>query len=454
MNRTFFLKKLLPALLLSAATLLGAASQETLTLEGVLEATKAHYPYLEEEEVLRSSLDNLEKTLWYAYIPQVSVQGNIQYQSHVPSLALRMSEPAEANPNPLTEEMLTSMTDRIVMPQIPKLQYQTYIQVTQLLWSGNRVSAGAGMIRSNIAEQSARAKADFEKVEDAVTELYFSLLMLDAQLRLQDNLLLEIARQRTKAENAFRSGTATENDLDEIAVEQLRAEQQRDGLREARASLLRTIGLYTGKSYPEETAAELPPEPLTPTLVGRAGGRFAPGRMTHLLLDAELGLAEAQYKAAFADMLPSVTAFARGGYGRPGLDMFAEKGQPFFIYGLTFSWNFGNFYNLGTKRLDLENARSLVELKRRAFEINARAEAEKLTSDAAQYEEMIIKDEEIVLRRARIARRAALGEEAGTVTGPERLRQESELAAARQTLEVHRVQRLRALYMAKRTLGD
>ena len=432
---------------------LSASAQETLTLGGVLADTKAYYPYLEEEAVLQSSRDNLEKTLWYAYIPQVSIGANVQYQTHVPSLALNLKEP-EGPADPITEQMMSSMLGRIEIPQIPKLQYNAFAQVTQLLWSGNRVSAGAEMIRANIAQQSAEAKASFEKVEDAVTELYFSLLMLDAQEKLQNSLIAEIGRQKAKAQNAFDNGVATQNDLDEIAIQEIKAQQQKEQLTESRATVLHTIGLYTGKSYdPETVTAEIPSVPMFDVAQADPDARFAPGRMTHQVLDANLRMAEANFQSAFADMLPSVLAFAKGGYGRPGLNMFAPKGQPFFIYGLTFSWDFGNFYNLGTKKLDLDNTRELVRLKRKAFELNARAELEKQQSEARQYDDLIKRDEEITGLRRRIAERAALQVESGTMTIPQKLEKETELTVALQTEEVHKIQRLRALYMAKRALG-
>ena len=176
--------------------------------------------------------------------------------------------------------------------------------------------------------------------------------------------------------------------------------------------------------------------------------------MTHQVLDAQVRTAKAVYDMSFADMLPSIVAFARGGYGRPGLNMFAEKGQPYFVYGLTFSWNFGNFYNLGTKKLDLENTRALVRLQRREFEINQRAKVEKLKSEAHQYETLIAKDEEIAALQRQISDRAALQQEAGTMTAPDRLEKLSALNAALQTRDVHKIQQLRALYMARRALGQ
>ena len=441
-------------LLILASSIAGTKAQETITLERVLSDTKAYYPYLQKEEVLESSLDNIEKTLWYAYIPQVSVSANVQYQTDVPSITIGMSEP-ESGGDPVLDQIMGKMVGRIQIPEIPKLQYQTYAQVTQLLWSGNRVSAGAEMKRANIAQKSAEAKAGYEKAEDAVTELYFSLLMLDAQIKLQDNFLTEIARQKAKVENAQSAGVATQNDLDEIELRRLKAEGQRDELQESRASILRLIGIYTGKAYdPDQTVAEIPSVPLLGTDTTPAtGSRYAAGRMTHQVLDAQLRTAKALYDASFADMLPTIGAFARGGYGRPGLNLFADKGQPYFIYGLTFTWNFGNFYNLGSKKLDLQNTRELVRIQREEFEINQRAKVEKLESEARRYETLIAKDEEIVSLQRQISDRATLQEENGTMTAPDRLEKLSALNAALQTRDVHKIQQLRALYMARRALG-
>lgn len=443
-----------------------AWSQEKITLRGILEDTKEHYPLLRQEKVLDASLENIKQTLYYAYIPQVSINGNVRYQSHVPSIALKMKEPGAGDDTSL-DPFVEKMMGRIVVPNIPKLQYQTYAQVTQLIWGGGRVKSGGEVARAAIAEQTARMKADYEKVEDAVTELYFALLMLDAQDKLQETYLTEINRQKAKAENGLNNGVVSLNDIDEIELERLKAEQQRATIKDGRATLLRTIGYYTGKNYnPESTEAVVPEIPMISLeraedrglghidqRAGKREERYAPGRMTHLLLDAKLQSAKATYEMSVADMMPQVALFARGGYGRPGLDFFSDKSQPFFVYGLTFSWDFGNLYHLNAKRRDLHNSEEMIRIGREAFEINTRAKVEKLRGEARRYRTLVDRDEEIIATYQRIADRANLMEEAGTMTAPDRLRKVGELNGALRTRDVHKVQLLRALYMAERELG-
>ncbi len=48
--------------------------------------------------------------------------------------------------------------------------------------------------------------------------------------------------------------------------------------------------------------------------------------------------------------MPKLGAFAQGGYGKPGLNMFDNEFSPYFLGGIRLIWNFGNLYTLNNDK--------------------------------------------------------------------------------------------------------
>lgn len=438
-------------------TSLGVAQSTPLSLDSVLSTTRQNYPTLAQGELTQASGVALREALWYAYIPQVSLEGRTHYQTDVTAMELKLKPAPEGEQTFPPDEMMKSVVGRIEMPGLPKFQYDAYVQVSQLLWDGGRVSAGARQVDANTAVELSQQKQEYEQVASAVQELYFALLMLDAQAKSQQVMMDELARQQTRVSNAIKNGVATQNDYDEVSLEVLHADQTMQTLQDSRSAVLRALGVYMGRELSPETTAEVPAYPILPAKkIGTDSHRqrIAPKRAVHALLDAQGDLADARYSSALADGMPTFALFARGGYGRPGLNMLNPQAQPYFMYGATFSWNLGGLYSIGKQRQVRTNTHRLIELKRDAFELATQAKLAEQQKDIDQYRRMLQTDEEILSLRKRISDRAEIQAEEGTITTTERLQKLSAYTVAQQTLDTHRIQLLRAIYAVKNTLGE
>lgn len=423
--------------LLGLCLSVGAIAQ-TITLEECLEQTRANFPLLDQKRVQQEMGESLSKALWYAYIPQLSLEGRATYQSHVTELDIEMPQLPGMPPMELD------------MPEIPKLQYQAYLQATQLLWDGGRVSAGVQRVKAETEAQQAEVEVQLRKVEEGVTELYFSLLMLEKQQELQQILIDELSRQERRITFALNNGVATENDLDLVRVEQLKADQRSEQLQLSRRALLDALSVYTGMELSVESRAAVPASPLLPSA---EGSRYAPQRPEHRLLDAKLRSADAAWQSYRAGGMPTLALFARGGYGRPGLNMMNPDPMGFYIGGVTLSWNFGKLYDYSAQQDKLKGTSLLIELQRQALEREIASREAQLSAEAKQYQALVDKDREIMALQKRIAERGALQEREGTLSTTDYLQQMSNYHAAEQTAGVHQLQYLRSLYRIKSNLG-
>ncbi len=308
-----------------------ALQAQNITLGECLEAATAHHPTTEQMQLQGKLGEELRKALWLAYVPQLSLEASANYLSDVVELDIKMPEVMGIKVPPPD------------IPQLPHFQYNTYLQVTQLIWDGGRVKAGTEAIKSETAVQQAETEVRSKKVRDAVVELYFALLLVDKQMELQKVVIEEFARQADKITSLLATGMASENDLDLVTVEQIKAKQTSDQLQQSRKALLETLSIYTGLKLSQGTVAQLP---SLPTLPSETGARVAPNRSEHLLLDSKIKSSSADWKAYLAKGMPTLALFARGGYGRPGLNMMNPDPSFYYIAGAKLSWNFGKLYDL------------------------------------------------------------------------------------------------------------
>lgn len=415
-----------------------ALQAQSITLGECLEAATAHHPTTEQMQLQGKLGEELRKALWLAYVPQLSLEASANYLSDVVELDIKMPE------------VMGIKVPTPDLPKIPHFQYNTYLQVTQLIWDGGRVKAGTEAIKSETAVQQAETEVRTKKVRDAVVELYFALLLVDKQMELQKVVIEELDRQADKVTSLLATGMASENDLDLVTVEQIKAKQTSDQLQQSRKALLETLSIYTGLKLSEGMVAQLP---SLPTLPSNTGSRVAPNRAEHLLLDSRLRSLSADWKVYLAKGMPTLALFARGGYGRPGLNMMNPDPSFYYIAGAKLSWNFGKLYDLSTQKKKLHQSQRLVELERASLEKEFQRELSEAYNEVERYETQITSDRLLVETLERVLNRTKKSEEEGTLATSEYLEQKSKLDAAKRTLEVDQLQLLRAKYRVQNRLG-
>lgn len=415
-----------------------ALQAQSITLGECLEAATAHHPTTEQMQLQGKLGEELRKALWLAYVPQLSLEASANYLSDVVELDIKMPEVMGIKVPPPD------------LPKIPHFQYNTYLQVTQLIWDGGRVKAGTEAIKSETVAQQAETEVRAKKVRDAVVELYFALLLVDKKIELQKVVIEELNRQADKVTSLLATGMASENDLDLVTVEQIKAKQTNEQLQQSREALLETLSIYTGLKLSEGAVVQLPSLPALPS---NTGSRVAPNRAEHLLLDSRLSSLSADWKAYLAKGMPTLALFARGGYGRPGLNMMNPDPSFYYIAGAKLSWNFGKLYDLSTQKKKLHQSQRLVELERASLEKEFQRELSEAYNEVERYETQITNDILLVETLERMLNRTKKSEEEGTLATLEYLEQKSKLDAAKRTLEVDQLQLLRAKYRVQNRLG-
>ena len=209
-------------------------AQETITLEDCYRLTRENYPTVKK-------LDLVAKTEGYtlananrAYLPQLSILGQATYQSEVTDLSKSVAGVLPLPPN-------------VSLPTIDKEQYKVVGEVSQLLYGGGAIYSQKAIAKAQSAVQAQAVETQLYSLKQRVSNLYFGVLLIDAQLS-QNRLNIEtLESQLKKAEVALKNGTTLPSNVDELKAEILRVRMQTTEYEATQATYLQMLSTFIGK---------------------------------------------------------------------------------------------------------------------------------------------------------------------------------------------------------------
>ena len=279
------------------------------TLEECQQAAEKNYPLIQQyglvEKTTQLTVANIQK----GCLPQVSTTAQATYQSDVTAWP---------------DEMKTMMSGMgIDMKGLTKDQYRVGIDVQQTIYDGGIIASQKRIAREQGKVQAAQNEVNIYNVRKRVNEMYFSLLLIDEQIKLNNDLQTLLAGNERKLESMTRRGTAAESDLQNVKAERLNAIQKATELASQKQMLQRMLSTFCGIEINNIQKPQVKAD--GGGLMAEGRGLMAENHRPELkALDAQIDVLNAQEKALNATLMPKVGVFAQGYYGYPGLNMFED----------------------------------------------------------------------------------------------------------------------------------
>jgi len=214
------------------------------------------------------------------------------------------------------------------------------VQVNQLIYDGGTVAATKRVVRRQTEAESRATDVTMYDIRSRVNELFFGILMLDAQLRRSELLQNDLALSRKTVDGMLQGGVANQSDIDAVAVEQVRAEQQTMSLRASRRAYLTMLGLFIGRELADTIVLKHPSEIREQHAISTQRPELAAFVARQRMIDAQRKVLDTQLR-------PKLSAFGLAAYHNRMMSLVQDK---FFAAGLTLSWDITPFY---TRRNDL-----------------------------------------------------------------------------------------------------
>ena len=406
------------------------------TLEECQQAAEKNYPLIQQYGLIEKTTELTVSNIQKGWFPQVSVSAQATYQSDVTAWPGEM------------KTMMTGMG--IDMKGLTKDQYRVGIDVQQTIYDGGVIGSQKRIAREEGKVQAAQNEVNIYNVRKRVNEMYFSLLLIDEQIKLNSDLQTLLAGNERKLESMTKRGTAAESDLLNVKAERLNVVQKATELASQKQMLLRMLSTFCGMEVREVRK---------PLVKADGGGMMAENRRPELkALDAQLGLLNAQEKALDAMLMPKVGVFAQGFYGYPGLNMFEDmmrhKWSLNGIIGARVTWNIGALYTRKNDKAKLQLQRDMTENNREVFLFNNNLEQIQQNENIARYRQLMANDEEIISLRSAVRKAAESKLAHGIIDVNDLVREINQEHAAYVQQSVHEIEMLKEIYDNKYTMGE
>lgn len=398
------------------------------SLEECRQAAEHNYPIIRQYDLIARTTELTVRNIQKAWFPQISVTAQGSYQNKV-----------TAWPENL-QGMFAQMG--IQLQGLSRDQYKVGIDVRQTLFDGGTIGSRREIARGEGAVQAAQTEVDLYKIGQRVHEMYFALLLLDEQLRLNADANALLRSNEAQLAAMLKSGTASAGDFENVKAERLSAEQQQTELLSQRQTLQRLLSLFCG--IPVDSIRR-PPVPNLPSGENK--------RPELRLFDCRLQLTDAQEKALDAQLLPQLGFFAQGYYGNPGLNLFEDMMKRRWswngIAGLKLTWNLSALYTHRNEKSKLRVQRELIENARQQFLFNNQLDETQQSENIRRFRAIAQRDGEIIALRTAVRKAAESKLAHGIIDVNGLLREINKENAAKTQQAIHEIDMLKAMYDLK-----
>ena len=410
-----------------------ASVAQAQTLEECQQAAEKNYPIIKQYGLIAQTTELTVKNIQKGWLPQITASAQATYQSDVVSWPENM------------QRMYQQMG--LNMKGLTKDQYKIGVDLQQIIYDGGAIGSQRSIARQEGKVQEAQTEANLYQVRKRVKEMYFSLLLLDEQIRLNDDVKALLLSSEKKLAAMVKGGTAATSDFDNVKAERLSVAQQNESLKSQRQMLQRMLSVFCGieVSNPEKPAAV-------------ETSASASNRPEIRLFDNQLKLAEVQEKALDTKLRPTLGLYAQGYYGYPGLNMFEDmisrKWSLNGIVGIKLSWNVGALYTHKNDKAKLKAQRDLIENAREVFLFNNNMEQIQQTENVSRYRTMMQGDDEIIALRTNVRKAAESKLAHGIIDVNSLLREINNENAAKTQQAIHEIDMLKEMYNLKYTNNE
>lgn len=412
------------------------ASAEEYTLDGIQQLARANYPAIRQFELIDKIADFSLANASSAWAPQISLSGQATYQSDVVSF-----------PESMTDVFSMLGVD---ISGLHKDQYKLALNIEQTLWDGGYTKSRKEAVLAEKEVSSKSVEVELYALVDKVNQLYFGILVLDEQLRLNDLASGILEDNRKIIRSYIDNGLAKPSDLAKVDAELIANSQQRTRICSSRKAYIQVLSVMTGRELSEEDTF-VRPEPVLYSDSPQSN------RPELKLYDAMALSIEADRTAVKSMLMPRFSLFAQGLYGYPGLNMFEDmmeyRWRPNFYVGVRFQWNISAFYTKRKTERRLDASVRQVELQRETFLYGKRIEQVRLNADIEQMREILEDDDRLINIRTSIREASESQLQNGTLLISDLLKDINDEHKARIDKSIHELEYLKKLYEMKYTLN-
>lgn len=405
-------------ILLLATLIFTGGIGDTLDLNSCYEIANVNYPLKKQSVYYSGIAERKIDNIGINYLPKITLKGWATYQSDVTKLNIS---------NPM-----------FVAPEIGNDMYKLSVDVNQLIYDGGSTSALKDVEKSQLLVEKQKVEVELYTLKQRINDLYFSILIL--QERIKSNLLLQedIKNKMKEIGSKIRNGLIPAGNIYILEAQLLQVEQELISIETDKQGAVSMLSELLGEKISGSDYFRIPDAQIT-------GTEFSDiNRPEYKLFDLQRNHFKNYSTLADIKNMPRINIFGQGGYGKPGLNMLEDEFRLFGLIGLSIQWSPFDWNSSNLDKQIYEINQNIIETQKETFDKNLKVSLEKYYSDIKKYEDILIKDDEIISKRKDIVTLTSAQLDNGTITATTYLTELTNLNQSELMKHTHQLQLLQS----------
>lgn len=386
-------------------------SQQRITLQQCMESAIIKNP-LHQQKGLNSESSELKlKDFEKDILPQVYINGKASYQSEVISLPFSI-------PN-------------MDIPEMSKDQYRVSLDVQQAIYRGGLLNHQKNMESIDRALDELEVDKNLYHLKKDVKSMFFAIILLDEQKVILASYKDLLNAKAAELSALVEEGMILESNLQSIKAEQIQIEIQLNDMNIQRKYLLNNLEILTQLDL--SNVVELVVENVN--IDGQEHNR-----LEYDILSSQQQKLEYSKKLIDVQKKPMISAYASGGYGRPGFNYLSDEFDDFYTVGINLKWKILHWkkFDNQKKMIDI-NIRNIETIKQ-DFNLNIQMALNMVNADIDKYQNQLNSDPVFIKLRSSIADNSSKQLSEGVITTSRYIEELEKLNQARINQKLHEIQ--------------
>lgn len=362
--------------------------------------------------------------------PALSFESQAQYQSDVATIPLTLPG--------------------VTLPKPPHDTYDAHLNATQRIYDPASASRRA-VERAQTAESQARVRTALYSITESVNSAFFTALRSQSQIAELQTTITDIEAQLVVADARVKAGTALPSESDALMAELLRRRQSVAEQVATRKAAIAILSDLVGQPIDPSTPLSAPD--YSAEVANARAAADLRNRSEYEQFDKSRDVLARTSDALSSKIKPSVAAFGRLGYGRPGLNPLSDKFDSYWLTGVQLQWSPWNWGVTNRDRQINALQRDIVTSEEKAFTAALKRAVEQDLASIDRLDTTLSQDDEIIALREKILTETRARYAEAVITSADYVDRQTDVLAARLTRASHRVELAQARAHLLTTLG-
>ncbi len=383
---------------------------------------------LYQQKVLTIAAGNkAEKDINLKWLPQLDLNAQATYQSDVTALPIKI-------PN-------------ITIQELDKDQYKGTLELVQPVFDGGVISGQKKLQQITTQTEVQKVEVDLYQLRSTINNYFFTALLMDQNTGLMNLVQTDLNNSLKTVSAQVSNGVATKSNLDLLKAELLKTEQQKIEFGSAKKQAIEILAILTGANLDEHTSLINPVGSynIADSIVVRPELK---------LFDFQQQNIQLQSKLINVKTNPKFSLFANGGYGKPGLNMFSNQFQWFYMSGVKLNIPIMSRITQQKDKEVLKIQEQVVGKQKEIFLRNNQQLLVRQRNEIEKYHLLMGTDSAIIELRTSIKENAFVKLSNGIITTDDYIRELNAENQAMLNQKLHEVALLQAQYNYKIIMGQ